>query len=297
MQAFNVGQDLRARRRLSEGLVQGYRRARRGGHAARPDRYARTRSADHPGARRPRERPRQPGLSRNDGEAVGRSARTASVSRQEADEKHGDLAVNGARQRASGEPGPPACDQGFATITAPFAGVVTARNADIGDLVNAGAGAATAVHGRRRPSHPRLCECAAELLAALKPGLTATLRLPDYPGPTFPATVVAHFGRDQRAVGNPAVQLMADNPGGALKPGGYAQVASACRRRRPGADRVDRRSSSASRGRRSRPSTPAATSGCRRSSSAATSDRRSKSHPADGADADRRQSAGLDRRG
>ena len=58
----------------------------------------------------------------------------------------------------------------------------------------------------------------------LKPGLPAKLTLPDFPGRTFPATVVATSGAISQSSGTLLVQLMADNPDGALKPGGYAQV-------------------------------------------------------------------------
>ena len=151
---------------------------------------------------------------------------TASVSRQEADEKAGDFAVKSALVNAQqANLNRLLATKHFATITAPVAGVVTARNADIGDLVNAGTSAAeplfTVADVRRIRVYVNVPQ---NYTAVLKPGLTATLTLPDYPGRSFPATVVATSGAISAQSGTLLVQLMAANSDGSLKPGGYAQV-------------------------------------------------------------------------
>ena len=151
---------------------------------------------------------------------------TNSVSRQEADEKSGDFAVKSALVNAQqANLNRLLATKRFATITAPVAGVVTARNADIGDLVNAGTTAAeplfTVADVRRIRVYVNVPQ---NYTAVLKPGLTATLTLPDYAGRSFPATVVATSGAISAQSGTLLVQLMAANPDGALKPGGYAEV-------------------------------------------------------------------------
>ena len=151
---------------------------------------------------------------------------TTSVSRQEADEKAGDFAVKSALVNAQqANLNRLLATKRFATITAPVAGVVTARNADIGDLVNAGTSAAeplfTVADVRRIRVYVNVPQ---NYTAVLKPGLTATLTVPDYPGRTFHATVVATSGAISAQSGTLLVQLMAANPDGALKPGGYAEV-------------------------------------------------------------------------
>ena len=74
---------------------------------------------------------------------------TNSVSKQEVDEKNGDLASkNAAVQAAQANLDRLLASKTFATLRAPFAGVVTARNADIGDLVGPGA---TTQHCRCSP--------------------------------------------------------------------------------------------------------------------------------------------------
>ncbi|WP_239025767.1 efflux RND transporter periplasmic adaptor subunit [Sphingomonas paeninsulae] len=64
---------------------------------------------------------------------------TNSVSKQEAEEKNGDLASkNASVQAALANLDRLLASKTFATIRAPFSGVVTTRNADIGDLVGPG---------------------------------------------------------------------------------------------------------------------------------------------------------------
>ena len=151
---------------------------------------------------------------------------TTSVSRQEADEKNGDFAVKSALVNAQeANLNRLLAFKRFATLTAPFGGIVTVRNADIGDLVVAGASGSeplfTVADVRRIRIYVNVPQ---NFTAVLKPGLAASLTLPDYPGRTFPATVVATSGAISGQSGTLLVQLLADNAGGALKPGGYAQV-------------------------------------------------------------------------
>jgi RND family efflux transporter MFP subunit len=60
--------------------------------------------------------------------------------------------------------------------------------------------------------------------AAVHPGIAATLTLPEYPGRTFPASVTRTAQAVDAQSGAVLVELQADNPDGALKPGAYAQV-------------------------------------------------------------------------
>lgn len=151
---------------------------------------------------------------------------TNSVSKQEADEKNGDLASkNAAVQAAQANLDRLLASKAFATLRAPFAGIVTARNADIGDLVGPGATtqqplfAVADVHTIRvYVSVPQAYS------AAMTPGLTATLTLPAYASRTFPAHLIGNSGAVNSQTGTFQVQLLADNPGQVLKPGGYAEV-------------------------------------------------------------------------
>lgn len=150
---------------------------------------------------------------------------THSVSQQEADEKNGERAVKAAAvSGARANLGRLLAMKSFATIRAPFAGVVTARSLDIGDLVGPGSG-----------SQPLFSIADVQRLrvyvnvpqgysSAIRPGMNATLSLPDYPGRTFSARVIAQSGAISPQTGAFQVQLVTDNAGQMLKPGGYAQV-------------------------------------------------------------------------
>ncbi len=147
------------------------------------------------------------------------------VSRQDAEEKSGDLAVKTAQVGAARA----ALNRllalkNFARITAPFAGVVTTRNANIGDLVNAGAAAQplfVVSDERRLRVYVRVPQSES---AGLKPGLPAHLTLPEYPGRSFPATLASTSQAINGQSGTLLVELIAANPDGALRPGAFAQV-------------------------------------------------------------------------
>ena len=152
---------------------------------------------------------------------------SASVSKQETDEKNGDLSVKLAAVReAQAALGRLEALKAFAVVRAPFAGVVTARNADIGDLVGPGSGGTQqplfAVADTRRiriyVSVPQ------SMSAAVHPGEAATVSVPAFPGRRFDATVTGSSGAVDPQTGAFQVELQADNADGALKPGGFAQV-------------------------------------------------------------------------
>lgn len=149
-----------------------------------------------------------------------------SVSRQEADEKNGDLAVrNAAVQAARADLGRLLAQKSFATPRAPFAGTVTMRSADIGDLVGPGASVQQPMFEVADTRRIRIYVSVPQSYSAtMTPGLPATLTVPDYPGRSFTAHVVGNSGAITPQSGTFQVQLVADNPDGALRPGGFAQV-------------------------------------------------------------------------
>lgn len=147
------------------------------------------------------------------------------VSQQEAEEKTGDLAAKTALVRAAqANLDRLLALKAFARIRAPFAGVVTARNANIGDLVNAGAGAQplfVVSDVRKIRVYVRVPQ---SYTAELHPGLKAQLHLPEFPGRAFPATLVSTSDAINAQSGTLLAELSSDNADGALKPGAFAQV-------------------------------------------------------------------------
>ena len=150
---------------------------------------------------------------------------THSVSQQEADEKNGELAVrNAAVTGARANLGRLLALKAFATVRSPFAGVVTARNAEIGDLVGPGSSAQPLYQIADLSRIRVYVNVPQNNSAAIRSGMIATLTVPDYPGRTFQARVLGSSGAISGQSGAFQVQLLTDNPGEVLKPGGYAQV-------------------------------------------------------------------------
>ena len=67
-----------------------------------------------------------------------------------------------------------------------------------------------------------------QLSAAIGPGLTADLTLPQYPDKTFKSTIATTSSAISMAARTLLVELHADNPDGLLQPGAYAQVKFNC---------------------------------------------------------------------
>jgi RND family efflux transporter MFP subunit len=148
------------------------------------------------------------------------------VSRQEADEKTGDLAARtSVVNAAKADLDRLLALESFKRITAPFDGVVTARNTDIGQLISVGGSADSALFTVADQHRMRIYVSVPQNYSALvHHGLTAQLTVPEYPGQTFTASVA----NDAQSVGRNGamlVELQIDNPDGRLKPGAYAQVA------------------------------------------------------------------------
>lgn len=148
------------------------------------------------------------------------------VSQQETDEKAGDLAARIAVSNAAlANVNRLRALQGFTRLSAPFGGVVTSRSAQIGALVVSGNAAAqplfTVSDIHRMRIYVRVPQ---GYSASVKPGMGATLTLPEYPGRSFAATLTRSAGAVDAQSGAVLVELQADNPDGALKPGAFAQV-------------------------------------------------------------------------
>lgn len=148
------------------------------------------------------------------------------VSRQESDEKQGDLAAKTAVANAQmADVRRIQALQGFNRITAPFAGTITSRATQIGALVTAGNAAAQPLFTVSDVHEMRVYVRVPQGFSAqVHPGLKASLTVPEYPGRTFPLTVSRTAGAVDPASGTMLVELLAPNSDRALKPGAYAQV-------------------------------------------------------------------------
>ena len=154
---------------------------------------------------------------------------TDAVSRQEADEKAGDLTAKQSGVNAlQANVERIQAQKRFARLEAPFAGVVIARNTDVGALVNAGSGPGSELFVVADTSKLRLYINVPQVYtSAVRPGSTARLTVPEAPGKVFTATVQSMSQAIASGSGSMLVQLSADNAQGALLPGGFAQVSLA----------------------------------------------------------------------
>jgi len=116
--------------------------------------------------------------------------------------------------------------QGFEKVWAPFDGVITARNVDIGVLINAGANTAGRELFHMAAIHTlRVFVAVPEVYSrAARPGSSATLTLEEFPGRTFHGTLVRNANAIDLTSRTLLVEVDVDNPGGELLPGAYVFV-------------------------------------------------------------------------
>ncbi len=149
-----------------------------------------------------------------------------SVSKQEADEKISLAASNDAQVQAAHANVQRLTElAGFERIVAPFDGVVTARNTDIGQLIAAGNNTGPELFRVADMSRLRLYVRVPQSYSPLlHQGVTADLELPDRPGKVFTATVDSTSSAIDMTSRTLLVQLIVANPKAELLPGAYAEV-------------------------------------------------------------------------
>jgi RND family efflux transporter MFP subunit len=114
--------------------------------------------------------------------------------------------------------------QSFKTLTAPFDGVVTARNVEIGMLINSGGSGQPLFEVSDLHRVRIYVQVPQSFSAGLVPGLKATFEMPQYPGVQFEATL-AHISRAMNATSHSMqVELQADNAAGKFFAGSYCNV-------------------------------------------------------------------------
>jgi len=148
------------------------------------------------------------------------------IAQQEIDQRVADLASKQAAVK-SGEANVERLQvlSGYKTVTAPFDGLITERNTDIGNLIAAGSNAGRPMFVVSDVHTLRVYINVPQNYApAVKIGSQAMLTVPEYPGRNFPATVVASAHAVDVTSGTTQMQLSVDNGKGELMPGAYANV-------------------------------------------------------------------------
>jgi len=167
-------------------------------------------------------------LSRITAERYQDLLKTDSVSKQDADNAAGDYAAKQAIVH-SAEANVKRLEelQSFERIYAPFNGVITARNTDIGALIDSGAsgGTRTELFHILQPEKLRVYVNVPEAYSqASKPGLVADLILAEFPGQRFQGKLVRTASAIDTNTRTLLVEIDVDNPTGTLLSGAYAEV-------------------------------------------------------------------------
>jgi RND family efflux transporter MFP subunit len=151
---------------------------------------------------------------------------TESVSQQDADQRAGDAAAKEAAQQSAAANLARLKElESFKRVLAPFDGVVTQRNTDIGALINAGETPGSALFRVADTHRLRIYTSVPQSYAGLiHPGLVAALAFADRPGKSYQAEVVSTARALDASSRTLQVELQIDNRSGELLPGSYAQV-------------------------------------------------------------------------
>ena len=163
------------------------------------------------------------GLARVTADRYAVLVKTASVSEQETAEKKADFAVKAARlQSARASVRRLEQLKAFARVTAPFHGIITAREIDVGDLI--GAGARPLFRLAQADKLRVFVRVPQTHAAASAIGQSAELLVPELPRRVFPVRVARTAGAISTDSRTLLTELELDNARGEILPGSFAEV-------------------------------------------------------------------------
>jgi RND family efflux transporter MFP subunit len=153
-------------------------------------------------------------------------AGTDAVAKQDVDQRTFSRDANIAQVKAAeADLGRLAAEAGFKRLVAPFDGIVTARETDIGQLINVGAagGAELFVVSETRKLRVYV-NVPQTSVPGVPAGTKATIRVPEHPDKTYSGTVEASAQAVDPTSGTTLMQIIVDNRDGELMPGDYASI-------------------------------------------------------------------------
>jgi RND family efflux transporter MFP subunit len=112
----------------------------------------------------------------------------------------------------------------YKQITAPFDGLVTARNTDVGALINAGGGGLPLFVLSETARLRVYVNVPQSYVPSIRIGTQAKMSVPEYPGKSFSATVEASAQAVDVSSGTTRLLLVVDNSNGELMTGDFANV-------------------------------------------------------------------------
>jgi RND family efflux transporter MFP subunit len=116
-------------------------------------------------------------------------------------------------------------EAGFKRLIAPFDGIITARDTDIGALINVGASGGAQLFVISDTRRLRVyVNVPQNFVPSVPPGTLATIRVPEHPGKSYTGTVEASAQAVTPSTGTTLMQIIVDNSAGELMPGDYASI-------------------------------------------------------------------------
>ena len=125
-------------------------------------------------------------------------------------------------------------DRDYASVVAPFDGVITQRNIDVGSLLQGNAASGTFMFTIMQSNVIRVWVYVPQDFAfGLGPGVEAVVRVPEIPDRAFPGKVTRIAEALQTGTRTLLTEIDISNPDGALQPGTYCTVELNVPRRKP----------------------------------------------------------------
>jgi RND family efflux transporter MFP subunit len=148
------------------------------------------------------------------------------VAKQTVDEKTGDLTVKQALAKAAqANVDRLVVLSDFKRVTAPFEGIVTTRNTDVGQLINADSSSGLALFVVSDVKRLRVTVSVPQnYVPAVKLNTKVQITVPEYPGKLYAGVVEASARAVDAASGTTRMQLVVDNSSGELMPGAFANT-------------------------------------------------------------------------
>ena len=153
-------------------------------------------------------------------------ANTDAVAKQDVDTRTFTWNANIAQVKAAqANVGHLVAEEGFKRLIAPFDGIVTARETDIGALINVGATGGAELFVVSETGKLRVyVNVPQNFVPSVPPGTKATITVPEHPGKTYSGTVEASAQAVIPSTGTTLMQLIVDNSAGEMMPGDYAGI-------------------------------------------------------------------------
>jgi RND family efflux transporter MFP subunit len=153
-------------------------------------------------------------------------AGTDAVAKQDVDQRTFTLNANLAQVKAAqANVDRLIAEEGFKHLIAPFSGIVTARDTDIGALINVGAAGGTELFVVSETSKLRVyVNVPQNYVPSVPPGTKAAIGVPEHPDKSYSGTVEASAQAVIPSTGTTLMQLIVDNSAGEMMPGDYASI-------------------------------------------------------------------------